>query len=98
MNPVRDLSSLTTVHIQQPNLELPHEYRQQFRRDGNHYYKKLYLEDLPLLNDLTLNKDYIFLDKESNKEYIDLRNTKEDVIMITITSKLLSVFMFISYA
>ena len=25
MNPVRDLSSLTTVHIQQPNLELPHE-------------------------------------------------------------------------
>ena len=41
-----------------------HEYRQQFRRDGNHYYKKLYLEDLPLLDDLTLNKDYIFLIKK----------------------------------
>ena len=25
MKPVSDLSSLTTVHIQQPNLELPHE-------------------------------------------------------------------------
>lgn len=56
-----------------------HEYRQQFRRDGNHYYKKLYIENLPLLNELTLNKDYIVLDKESNKKYIDLRNTKEDV-------------------
>lgn len=56
-----------------------HEYRQQFRRDGNHYYKKLYLEDLPLLNDLTLDKDYIFSDKENGKKYIDLRNNKKDL-------------------
>lgn len=56
-----------------------HEYRQQFRRDGNHYYKKLYLEDLPLTDDLTLNTDYIFIDTENNKEYIDLRNTQQDV-------------------
>lgn len=56
-----------------------HEYRQQFRRDGNHYYKKLYLEDLPLSDELTLNKDYIFKDSESNKLYIDLRNTTKDL-------------------
>lgn len=56
-----------------------HEYRQQFRRDGNHYYKKLYLDEIPLSDKLTLNKDYIFKDNESNKLYIDLRNTAKDL-------------------
>lgn len=56
-----------------------HEYRQQFRRDGNHYYKKLYLDDIPLSDELALNKDYIFKDNESNKLYIDLRNTSKDL-------------------
>lgn len=54
-----------------------HEYRQQYRRDGNHYYKKLYLEDIPLSDYLTLDKSHIFID-EKNNEYIDLRISKDD--------------------
>lgn len=54
-----------------------HEYRQQYRRDGNHYYKKLYLEDIPLSDDLMLDKSHIFVDEENN-EYIDLRISKDD--------------------
>lgn len=54
-----------------------HEYRQQYRRDGNHYYKKLYLEDIPLSDDLMLDKSHIFVDEENN-EYIDLRISKYD--------------------
>lgn len=54
-----------------------HEYRQQYRRDGNHYYKKLYLEDIPLCDNLILDKNHIFVDEENN-EYIDLRNSKDD--------------------
>ena len=54
-----------------------HEYRQQYRRDGNHYYKKLYLEDIPLSDDLMLDKSHIFVDEENNK-YIDLRISKDD--------------------
>jgi DNA sulfur modification protein DndC len=52
-----------------------HEYRMQYRRDGNHYYKKLYLEKLPLLENYTLNDDYIF-DDENGQFYIDLKNSK----------------------
>lgn len=52
-----------------------HEYRMQYRRDGNHYYKKLYLTNLPLLEDYTLNDDYIFED-ENGQFYIDLKNSK----------------------
>lgn len=52
-----------------------HEYRMQYRRDGNHYYKKLYLEKLPLLENYTLNDDYIF-DDENAQYYIDLKNSK----------------------
>lgn len=54
-----------------------HEYRQQYRRDGNHYYKKLYLEDIPLSDYLILDKSHIFVDEENN-EYIDLRISKDD--------------------
>lgn len=54
-----------------------HEYRQQYRRDGNHYYKKLYLEDIPLSDDLMLDKSHIFVDEENN-EYIDLRISKDN--------------------
>ena len=54
-----------------------HEYRQQYRRDGNHYYKKLYLEDIPLSDDLMLDKSHIFVDEENN-QYIDLRISKDD--------------------
>lgn len=54
-----------------------HEYRQQYRRDGNHYYKKLYLEDIPLSDDLMFDKSHIFVDEENN-EYIDLRISKDD--------------------
>ena len=54
-----------------------HEYRQQYRRDGNHYYKKLYLEDIPLSDYLILDKSHIFVDEENN-EYIDLRISKDN--------------------
>lgn len=55
-----------------------HEYRMQYRRDGNHYYKKLYLESMPLLEDHTLNDDYIF-DDEHGQYYIDLKNSKTSI-------------------
>lgn len=51
-----------------------HEYRMQYRRDGNHYYKKIYLNKLPLIDDTTLNKDNIFYD-EYNEAFIDLKNS-----------------------
>ncbi len=52
-----------------------HEYRMQYRRDGNHYYKKLYLEKLPLSGYYTLNDDHIFAD-ENGEYYIDIKNSK----------------------
>lgn len=51
-----------------------HEYRMQYRRDGNHYYKKVYLDKLPLLDDYIIDKNHIF-DDENNETYIDLKNT-----------------------
>ena len=54
-----------------------HEYRQKYRRDGNHYYKKLYLEKMPLLNDYIIDKNHLFFDKENNEGYIDLVRSKE---------------------
>ena len=54
-----------------------HEYRRQYRRDGNYYYKKLLLDDLPLIHNLELDKKYIF--NEGNKEYVDLKNSVNDV-------------------
>lgn len=49
-----------------------HEYRQQYRRDGNHYYRKIYIKNIPidhngLINELSLHFD------EFNKQYIDLK-------------------------
>jgi DNA sulfur modification protein DndC len=55
-----------------------HEYRMQYRRDGNHYYKKVHLEKLPLLDDYTLNEDHIF-DDENGEYYIDLKNSKSAI-------------------
>ncbi|GAA0121962.1 hypothetical protein UT300018_12780 [Clostridium faecium] len=52
-----------------------HEYRMQYRRDGNHYYKKIYLEKLPLLENYILNDDHIFND-ENGQYYVDLKNSK----------------------
>lgn len=57
------------------NIRNKHDYRMQYRRDGNHYYKKLYLSKLPLLDNNTLNDDYIF-DDENGEYYIDSRNSK----------------------
>lgn len=51
-----------------------HEYRMQYRRDGNHYYKKAYLEKLPLLDDYIIDDDYIFTN-DSDEAYIDLKNS-----------------------
>lgn len=55
-----------------------HDYRMQYRRDGNHYYKKVYLEKLPLLEDYIINEDNIFTD-DNNEGYIDLRNTHSQI-------------------
>ncbi|WP_461615240.1 DNA phosphorothioation system sulfurtransferase DndC [Clostridium sp. Marseille-QA1073] len=57
------------------NIRNKHEHRMQYRRDGNHYYKKLYLEKLPLLENYTLNDDHIF-DDENGQYYIDFKNSK----------------------
>lgn len=51
-----------------------HEYRMQYRRDGNHYYKKAYLEKLPLLDDYIINDDYIFTN-HNGEAYIDFKNS-----------------------
>ncbi|AEB76747.1 DNA phosphorothioation system sulfurtransferase DndC [Clostridium botulinum] len=52
-----------------------HEYRLTYRRDGNHYYKKVYLDKIPLLKNYTLNDDYIFIDN-NGEYYIDLKISK----------------------
>lgn len=54
-----------------------YEYRATYRRDGNHYYKKVYLKTLHLLDGNKLNPDYIFKD-ESNNSYVDLKNSHKD--------------------
>ncbi|GAB6150347.1 DNA phosphorothioation system sulfurtransferase DndC [Clostridium novyi] len=60
------------------NIRNKHEYRMKYRRDGNHYYKKLYLSTLPLLNNYTLNDDYIF-SNQSSQYYLDLKNSKSSI-------------------
>ncbi|MDD3049193.1 MAG: DNA phosphorothioation system sulfurtransferase DndC [Bacilli bacterium] len=55
-----------------------HEYRMQYRRDGNHYYKKLYLDKLPLIDGYTINPDYIFAN-EDGEGYIDLKNCQSEI-------------------
>lgn len=52
-----------------------HEYRMQYRRDGNHYYRKIYLDKLPLLNDYYIDEDHIYYTEPDNEGYIDLRNS-----------------------
>ncbi|MBE6055189.1 MAG: DNA phosphorothioation system sulfurtransferase DndC [Clostridium sartagoforme] len=51
-----------------------HEFRMQYRRDGNHYYKKVYLAKLPLNENYLINQDYVFTD-ENYESYIDLKNS-----------------------
>lgn len=55
-----------------------HEYRMQYRRDGNHYYKKLYLDKLPLIDDYIINPDYLFAN-EAGEGYIDLKNSQPEI-------------------
>lgn len=54
-----------------------HEYRQQYRRDGNHYYKKLYIDKIPLLDDYIIDKNHLFFDKKNTEGYIDLIRSKK---------------------
>lgn len=63
-----------------------HEYRQQYRRDGNHYYKKLYLEKIPLLNDYIIDKNHLFFDEKNNEGYIDLIRSKKSDEQLSKTS------------
>lgn len=55
-----------------------HEFRMQYRRDGNHYYKKIYLSKLPLDENYFINKDYVFTD-ENYESYIDLKNSHSNI-------------------
>lgn len=57
------------------NIRNKHEYRMQYRRDGNHYYKKIHLEKIPLLDNYILNDDYIF-ESDNGQYYIDLLNSR----------------------
>lgn len=50
-----------------------HEYRMQYRRDGNHYYKKAYIDKLPLSENYYIDEDHIF--EENNQFYIDLKRS-----------------------
>ncbi len=52
-----------------------HEYRMQYRRDGNHYYRKIYLDKLPLLDNYYINEDHIYYTELDNEGYVDLRNS-----------------------
>lgn len=54
-----------------------YEYRLTYRRDGNHYYKKFYLDTLPLLDNYKLDEQHIFVDDFDNR-YIDLKNSHMD--------------------
>lgn len=55
-----------------------HEYRKQYRRDGNHYYKRLYLDKLPLLNGYIIDSNHIFVN-DDGESYIDLKNCQTEV-------------------
>jgi DNA sulfur modification protein DndC len=55
-----------------------HEFRMQHRRDGNHYYKKLYLDKLPLLDDHTINPDHLFAN-EDGEGFIDFKNCQSEI-------------------
>lgn len=55
-----------------------HEYRMQYRRDGNHYYKKLYLDKLPMLENNIINPDYIFANADG-EGFIDLKNCQSEI-------------------
>ena len=50
----------------------------QYRRDGNHYYKKLYIDKLPLLENYTIDPDYLFAN-ENGEGYIDLKNCQSEM-------------------
>ncbi|MCR1950019.1 DNA phosphorothioation system sulfurtransferase DndC [Clostridium sp. DSM 100503] len=58
-----------------------HEYRQQYRRDGNHYYKKIYLDKLPLLDNCIINSNHIFKD-DNDEAYVDTIRSNESKEMM----------------
>lgn len=70
-----------------------HEYRMQYRRDGNHYYRKVYLKSIPVDSQGNIIEESLRTD-ESQKMYINLRYKealpllKEDTTNITAKDKL----------
>ena len=54
-----------------------HDYRMHYRRDGNHYYKKVYIDSLPLLDDYVIDENHIF-QSEDGSLYIDLKKKITD--------------------
>ncbi|ERI94635.1 putative sulfurtransferase DndC [Clostridiales bacterium oral taxon 876 str. F0540] len=49
-----------------------HEYRMQYRRDGNHYYKKVYLKNIPVDAHGNIN-EYSLCTDENGKVFINLK-------------------------
>ncbi len=64
-----------------------HEYRQQYRRDGNHYYKKVYLKTLPIDIEGIIEKSRI-LQSDNGKEFISLNSKDIDISELTNKEKL----------
>lgn len=49
-----------------------HDFRMQYRRDGNHYYRKVYLKNIPIDESLNIFKESLVTD-ENGKTYINLK-------------------------
>lgn len=58
-----------------------HEYRLQHRRDGNHYYKKVYLQTIPLEDNFNIIPRSIVTDK-NNKKFINLKFKPDQLMLI----------------
>ena len=57
-----------------------HEYRMQYRRDGNHYYRKVYLKHLPIDENGYINEHNLIRDN-NGKTFINLK-FKETLTLI----------------
>lgn len=49
-----------------------HDFRMQYRRDGNHYYRKVYLKNIPMDENLNIFKESL-VTNENGKTYINLK-------------------------
>ncbi|MDW8801466.1 DNA phosphorothioation system sulfurtransferase DndC [Clostridium sp. A1-XYC3] len=54
------------------NIRNRHEYRAQYRRDGNHYYRKVYLDNIPVDERKNIIQESIYTDND-NKKFINFK-------------------------